>query len=102
MLGFVSDFPISVFLDSERCAHGLGSRSAADQLCQASARITTLTTSAHVIVAVVAMSVRSVGGEEIPSFQSCGNGASGGHPSGCSGSWRFDERNSEGKEGELR
>ena len=36
------------------------------------------------------------------SFQSCGNGASGAHPSWCSGSWRFGERNSEGKESERR
>ena len=49
--------------DSERCAHELGSRSPADQLCQKSARILTLPTSAHLIVAVVSMSVRSVGVE---------------------------------------
>ena len=67
-------------LDSERCVHGLGSRSAADQLCQKSARILilALTTSAHLIVAVVSMSVRSVGGEEIQVFSPVGMG----HPNG--------------------
>ena len=49
--------------DSERCAHELGSRSAADQLCQKSTRILTLPTSAHLIVAFDSMSVRSVGVE---------------------------------------
>ena len=59
-------------LDSERFAHGLGSRSAADQLCQKSPRILKLTTSAHLIVALVSMSVRSVGGEEIQVFSPVG------------------------------
>ena len=54
-------------LESERCAHELGSRSA-DQLCPKNARILTLTTSAHLIVAVVSMSARSVRGEEIQVF----------------------------------
>ena len=38
-----------------------------------SVRILTLTTSAHFFVAVVSMSVRSVGGEEIQVFSPVGN-----------------------------
>ena len=62
-VSFVCD--LSYFLDSERCAHELCSRSAADQWCQKSARILTLTTFAHLTVAVVSMLVRSVNDEEI-------------------------------------
>ena len=51
-------------LDSARCPHGPGSRS--------TARILTLTTSAHSFVTVVSMSARSVGGEEIQVFSPVG------------------------------
>ena len=61
------NFPVCSRLRIE-CAHGLGSRSAAGRLCQKFVRIFTLTTSVHLFVAVVSMSVQSVGGDEIHVF----------------------------------
>ena len=59
--GFVRVFRSS--FDSAQCAHEHDSKSVTDQLCFKSARILTLTTSAHLIVVVVSMSVQSVGVE---------------------------------------
>ena len=64
LVGFVGDFPFFCF-DSQGYAHELGSRSAPDQLYFKSARIVTLATSAHLIVVVVSMLVRSFDREEI-------------------------------------
>ena len=71
LLVFFVIFKFSIYqfsLDSEI----LSSRSAADGLCHKNARIFTLTTSAHLFVAVVSMSVQSAGGDENHVFSPVG------------------------------